>query len=95
MNSLVELARQCPDISLTVKAGDLLEAMRCLVMEVMPQAPGREDRLLSRAEVAEMCGVDVSTLWRWDRDGYLKPVKIGRAVRYHTSDVMAILKKRK
>lgn len=95
MNSLVELARQCPDISLTVKAGDLLEAMRSLLMEAVPQAPGKEDRLLSREEAAEMCGVDVSTLWRWDRDGYLKPVKIGRSVRYHTSDVMAILKKRK
>lgn len=37
----------------------------------------RKNVYLSRDEVARRLGVDKSTLWRWDRDGYLKATRIG------------------
>lgn len=38
--------------------------------------------LISRRAVAKRLGVDVSTLWRWNRDGYLRAIKIGGKVWY-------------
>lgn len=45
--------------------------------------------LLKREHTAARLGVDLSTLWRWDRSGYLKPVRIGRSVYYRLSDIEA------
>ena len=44
---------------------------------------------LKRESTAARLGVDLSTLWRWDRSGYLKPVRIGRSVYYRLSDIEA------
>lgn len=52
-----------------------------------------EDRLLTREEVKEMCGVCDTTLWLWNKRNYLKTVKVGNKVRYHFSDVKRILGK--
>ena len=36
-----------------------------------------QQRLLGIREVAELFGVDVSTIRRWERAGYLRSVRIG------------------
>ena len=50
-----------------------------------------EERLLSREEVKDMCGVCDATLWHWNKRNYLKAVKAGSKVRYRLSDVKRIL----
>ncbi len=50
-----------------------------------------EERLLSREEVKDMCGVCDATLWYWNKRNYLKAVKVGSKVRYRLSDVKRIL----
>mgnify|MGYP002554727811 CR=1 FL=1 len=50
-----------------------------------------EDRLLTREEVKEMCGVCDTTLWLWNKRNYLKAIKVGNKVRYRFSDVKCIL----
>ena len=50
-----------------------------------------DDRLLTREEVKEMCGVCDPTLWLWNKRNYLKTVKVGNKVRYRYSDVKRIL----
>ena len=47
-----------------------------------------EERLLSREEVKDMCGVCDATLWHWNNRNYLKAVKVGSKVRYRLSDVI-------
>jgi hypothetical protein len=42
-------------------------------------------------KVEEILGVDHTTLWRWDKKGYLKKIDVGGGRRYRMSDVMAIL----
>ena len=84
-NTLIDLARQCPDISLTVKAGDLLEAMEYLLGEALNRPEDSE--LVSRTKTAELLGVDLSTLNRWEKTGYLLPVRIGRRVLYRAQDI--------
>lgn len=53
----------------------------------------KEVAYLSRADVAKMLGVNVNTLWRWARDGYLSPKRVGRKVLYLKSDVERIINK--
>lgn len=42
-------------------------------------------------QVSEILNVDVSTLWRWKKRGYLVPVEIGGKRRYKMSEVKALL----
>ena len=51
-----------------------------------------EDRFLTRKETARLLHVNYTTLWRWNKQGYLRSRKIGgRHVMYKYSDVMALL----
>lgn len=63
--------------------------LRRIIMEVVSSALARNDNhavtYLSRREVASRLKVDVSTLWRWQRSGYLVPVRVGARVLYPTT----------
>jgi len=45
----------------------------------------------SPKQVSEILDVDLSTLWRWAKRGYLVPVEVGGKRRYKMSDVKRIL----
>lgn len=53
-----------------------------------------EEKYLTADETAEILGVDKSTLWRWNKCGYLSNVKIGSKVRYRLTDVEELMKRR-
>lgn len=53
------------------------------------KAAKREPRLTIK-QVSQRLQVDPSTLWRWERDGYLIPTRLGRKVLYNESDIIAI-----
>lgn len=42
-------------------------------------------------QVSEMLGVDLTTLWRWAKKGYLVPIEVGGKRKYRMSDLKAIL----
>lgn len=42
-------------------------------------------------QVSEMLNVDLTTLWRWNKKGYLKTIEFGGGRRYKMSDVKSIL----
>ena len=48
--------------------------------------------LLTKRKAAERLGVDISTLWRWNKEKYLCPVKKGVRSYYRLSDIIAIEK---
>ena len=48
----------------------------------------------SPEEVAEMLDVDRSTLWRWNKRGYLCHIEVGGKRRYRMSDINRLLEKR-
>ncbi len=96
---LIELATQCPDLMISVKASDLLEAGRKIKEELLeelktertePQVPD-DEVLLSREETMEKFRISSATIWRWKKNGYLVPVKVGSMDRYRLSDINAIL----
>lgn len=49
--------------------------------------PQKKEMLLSREATAKRLSVDLSTLWRWNKSGLLRPVKIGRSVYYREFDL--------
>lgn len=53
---------------------------------------GKKSVYLSRDEVARRLGVDKSTLWRWNRSGYLKVTHFGSKCVYR-EDVVSKLEK--
>ena len=49
------------------------------------------EQYIPRKEAATMLGVDLSSLWRWNRQGFLCPTKVGGKLRYRLSDIRRIL----
>jgi len=46
----------------------------------------------SPQQVSGILGVDLVTLWRWKKRGYLVPIEIGGKRRYLMSEVKALMK---
>ncbi len=51
----------------------------------------RSETYLSPEQVCKMLDVDLSTLWRWNKRGYLCHTKMGAKNRYKRSEVVAIV----
>jgi hypothetical protein len=49
------------------------------------------EQYLTRKQAAEKLDVDLSTLWRYDKQGYLCPVEIGEKRKYKLSDINRVL----
>ena len=71
---------------LIVSPADLKEFALAIVEEVK-NAPVTDEHLYTPKEFAERHGVNVSTLWRWRKNGILKPTKVGRKLWYKESDL--------
>lgn len=85
-----------PSTILQISAADL----RAVVNEMWDRAQEnaektlaehRERPTMTREEAAKALNVTLSTLWRWDKINYLKPVKIGTKVLYRASDIERML----
>ena len=50
------------------------------------------EKYLTRRQTAQALDVDLSTLWRWNREAYLKPVQVGGRRLYKQSEINKILK---
>lgn len=53
-----------------------------------------ENEFMTRKQVEEMLHVNRTTLWRWEKDKYLCPVRIGRRVLYRRESVIAKIQDR-
>lgn len=81
------------NVAITVTPTDLKEFALCLIDGILSaknQEP-QSETYLTPDEVAEELGVSPTTLWRWEKMGYLMPVKVGRKSRYKRSDVDSLL----
>ena len=100
--NIIELATQCPDITISIKASDLLEAGRIFKEEILDELKANQDerpapsseQLLSREETMEKFRISSATIWRWKKCGYLVLIKVGSMDRYRLSDINALLAKK-
>lgn len=96
------MAKAFPELTVSIRLRDLLEANEELVRKVRTEAEREQarrdrqagDHLIQKEEARRLLGSpDPSTLWRWEKVGYLTPVRIGVKVFYRRSDIDAIIKK--
>ena len=84
-------------ISLTLTGKSILalarELSQCILVENATKASKEKDDdvLLTKKEVMKRLGVSSTTLWNWENDRYLLPVKIGRKIFYRLSDINKLL----
>lgn len=94
--NLIQLAKECPGLQVTITLGELVEANNLLIEETKRQLEQRindekSETYPSREKVMEILDVSVATLYRWQKSGYLVPLTIGGKRRYKMSDVKRIL----
>lgn len=84
------------NLTLSVSANDLKEFGRTMLKEAKTEFESvilaeNEERYLSPAETAKMLDVDESTLWRWRKQDYCVPIRIGGKPRYKLSEIKKLL----
>lgn len=93
---LIQLAKLYPEIQVSIKLSDLLEANQILIEETKRQLEdtlqeARTETYISPAKACEMLEVSKATLWRWNKMGYLNVYHIGGKSRYKMSDIKNLL----
>lgn len=87
-----ELLKTGVNVQLVINVLDLKEAFLQWNAEMKQSEPiQQEEAYLSAKETAGKLGVDLSTLWRWDKSGYLKKIKVGKKIIYRESDVIKLM----
>lgn len=99
MTNLVDLSKLCPDLTINIKIGDLMEANKKLIEDVRSALEKQireenEEKYLSPDEVCKLLNVSKPTLWRWEKIEYLIPIRVGKKVRYKLSEVENTIKLR-
>ena len=94
--NLIELAKECPGLQVTITLGELIEANRLMIAEVKREleqeiADSKAETYISREKTMEILDVSSTTLWRWKRMGYLVPVSVGANDRYRMRDIRRIM----
>lgn len=94
--NIQELVEKCTNVSITVEAKDLKHFADYLIEQTKKEL--EETVISDKAEtyptpkqVSEILNVDLTTLWRYGKKGYLVPIEVGGKRRYRMSDVKAIL----
>lgn len=93
---LINLVKECPDLVVSIKLSDLLAANTALIADTKKEleqliTDEKSETYPSREKVMDMLDVSQSTLWRWQKAGYLVPLNVGGKRRYKMSDVKRIL----
>lgn len=94
--SFRELLESGANVSVTVKLDDLRAIFEEAAggLRLAPEEPPAEE-FLSRKEVLALLKIDSSTLWCWEKTGYIKSHPFGGRKRYRREDVEAIRTGRK
>lgn len=89
--NLRDLLESGANVSVTVTLDDLRAIFNEAAKGVRPVAQERTtEEFLSRKEVLALLKIDSSTLWCWEKTGYVKSYPFGGRKRYRREDVEAI-----
>lgn len=90
------LLKNSANISISVTLSDLKEYSLSLIKQGIEIGMKQytEKKYLTQKEAAEKLNVSENTLWRWNKTGYLTPVKVGNSVYYRLSDIENLYKQK-
>lgn len=91
--SIENLIESGVNVNVTLTPKELIEVIDYVVqktkMELENQIISQKQEVyLTSKEVSQFLKVDNSTLWRWEKRGYLKPLYIGGKKRYPKSEIV-------
>lgn len=91
-----DLLNSGANVSITLKLDDLREIFKEINGSLKPNSKEQQsEEFLSRKEVLSILKIDSSTLWSWEKTGYIKSYPFGVRKRYRFADVEAIRTGRK
>ena len=95
--NIYELLNENPVINITINAGQLIECIDYCVQKTRKEleqqiTDANTETYPSPKKVCEILDINPSTLWRYNKKGYLCHIEIGGKRRFRMSDVNAILK---
>lgn len=79
------------NVQIVVNREDLKWMFTEWMQEELNKRTHRQEIYLSRTKTVLMLGVTLSTLWRWEKANYLKPVRVGGKVLYRESGVQGFI----
>ena len=89
--NLRDLLESGANVSVTVTLDDLRAIFNEAAKGARPVAQEQTtEEFLSRKEVLALLKIDSSTLWCWEKTGYVKSYPFGGRKRYRRADVEAI-----
>ena len=75
-----------------ISAADLERILRNLVNDLISEREEvKKETYISANQVSNLLGVSKSTLWRWEKENYLVPVRVGNKLRYKESEVKQLM----
>lgn len=91
-----ELMRNGANVTLAVSINDLYEWSKGLIAEAKRELEKevineKTETYLTAKQTSEKLGVDLTTLWRWEKNRILIPVRAGRKRKYKISDINSML----
>lgn len=91
--NITELLQQHPNVTISVTGTDLTEFANNVASNTAKAILDKqEEKLYTRNEVIELFGTSPATLWRWSKNGLIKPKKIGGKVFYSESEIKKLVK---
>jgi hypothetical protein len=90
---IAEVLKSGVNCQLVVNATDLREYSISIIEETLSKKEEQkpEEHYLTTKQTAERLGVDVVTLWRYQKCNYLVPIKVGGKKRYRESDLKKLM----
>lgn len=79
-------------VTITIGVADIAKRVLTEIQEQGKITKTVNDEYLTAKQTADFLKVDISSLWRFEKSGYLVPVRIGSKRMYKISDLEAILK---
>ncbi len=91
-STMEDFRNQNSQMLMIVSQDDLERVVQKAIGKLLDQRENKPETYLTAEETAKRLKVDRSTLWRWNKEGYLVSAKVGSKVRYKLSDVERIQK---
>lgn len=89
--SITEILNSDLNVNITINSNELRDFLKEVVIAQQPK-PVKDEEFLSVDEVCALTKKVRSTLWVWERRGYLVPTsRIGKVLRYKKSDVLNLM----
>lgn len=90
---MIDLINHAQSVNINLSVEDLQSLIQQTVEETISalRESGNKDIVwLSADQVCQRLGITRTTLWRWNREGYLSGTKFGNRIRYAESDVSRV-----